>query len=776
MLKPTLTFIGIFFFCSLLAQIPEFKQNYTPLTSSGQLPEIYTRSASEKASQDLQSLDNTRGVKNRSEKRKFYLSSNFHQDRLLRSGRLLFNDPVSVFVNRVADKAFKDLPEIRKQIRIYVVKSEVVNAYCFDNGIILVNTGLVAQLDNEAQLAFILCHEASHFIKKHSIENYVHQATRRGRYTTNVDMEDYKYSQDAELEADVQGVKYYKSSHYTYKGIVGAFNVLKYSYLPFDEIVFNKTFFEDSNLVFANNLFLKEIAPIKKDEDYDDEKSSHPNIKKRKEAVGKELGEFSDEGREKFLVDQNEFYRVRELARFESCRLGLLNRDYARCVYNCYMLMKKYPENIYLKTTLGKALFEIAALKAPKVSEYHNVLTLDLVDNSKGDNIDLDYSSKEGNSQQVYHLFNKLNALQSSVLALNYNWKLRKELNGKDVSVNRLCDSLFILMAVNNETGLAYFNRLTRRQYANSLKPQPVSKDSAAAPPAKKFTSLADMDDTEADSKTKRIETQNETSKVLLNSDSVAAAKLELYFDQYAFADFFKDTAFVARYKKAVDVQDRVREKRKMEWRKPEKNKGGLGVDRIVILDPFYMKLSERGGGGIRYFASDEKLASYGNILKHNAGLAGLDFDYIDSRTIKKDEMERYNDYTLLNDWMTEFLNHDFNPNTLVLNNDATARLKEKYNTRYVLWSGVINVKIKKENLGLAVLGTLLIYPAVFTIPYLLRKEEKTYYVSVLFDLAANKMQFYHTVALRMSDTHDFLNAFVYDTMLSIKQAPKYKH
>lgn len=777
MAKRILIFLFSFTFSFFYSQIEDYKSNYTPILSTGKLPEIYTRSASEKANADLSALNKTSGVSNRSAKEKFYLNSNFSQDRLLRSGKLLFNDPVSSFVNQVADEVFKNNQTLRKQLQIYVVKSDVVNAYCFDNGLILVNLGLIAQLDNEAQLAFILSHEASHFVKKHSLESYVYKNTSRRKFSTTVDWDEYKYSQESELEADIQGVKFFKESKYSYKGIPGSFNVLKYSYLPFDEIAFDKTFFEDSNLVFPNEFFLKQTAPIKKEEDYEDSKSTHPNIKKRKEAVGKELGEFSDDGREKFLVDQNQFYKVREMARFELCKIGLLDRDYAACIYNCYLLQKKYPKNEFLKATIGKVLFEVAALKSPENWNYHKTLSLDVLDNSESKTIYYDYDAKEGNSQQVYHLLNKLDATQSTILALNYNWKLRKELKESNTTINRLCDSLFVLLALNNEKDITYFNRTKRIDFINDQKGTKTNTGVDSTKKNTKLTSLADIDEADNDSKAKRIETiKNDTETKNANKDSLLALKLDLNFDKYVFAEFLNDPLFVSKYKAAVALNEQVKENgKKLKPAETVVNKGGLGIQKIVILDPFYLKFDQRNGGNIRYFDSDKKLDEYNTILKENAQLSGIEFDYVDSKSLKSEDIDRYNDYTIFNDWMGEFLNHNFSANALVLNNDAAKILKEKYKTKYVLWTGVIGVKVRKQNIGMAVLGTFLFYPAVFTIPYLAKKEELTYYVAVLYNLEDNKLQYYQTINMRMSDTRDFLNSFVYDTMIKIKKDPKFK-
>ncbi len=62
-------------------------------------------------------------------------------------------------------------------LRIYVVNDATSNALCAPNGMILVWTGLLLRAQNEAELAFVLGHEISHYIKRHSLLNF--EKTRR---------------------------------------------------------------------------------------------------------------------------------------------------------------------------------------------------------------------------------------------------------------------------------------------------------------------------------------------------------------------------------------------------------------------------------------------------------------------------------------------------------------------------------------------------------------------------------------------------------------------
>lgn len=60
-------------------------------------------------------------------------------------------------------------PEFQGRLRVYVLKSPSLNAFALPNGSIYFNLGLLATLQNEAQLATILAHEGAHFVHRHSL-------------------------------------------------------------------------------------------------------------------------------------------------------------------------------------------------------------------------------------------------------------------------------------------------------------------------------------------------------------------------------------------------------------------------------------------------------------------------------------------------------------------------------------------------------------------------------------------------------------------------------
>jgi beta-barrel assembly-enhancing protease len=57
-------------------------------------------------------------------------------------------------------------------LRVYVIDQPVWNAFMAPNGASAVYTGLMLRMDNEAQFACVVGHEAGHFIQNHSLESF----------------------------------------------------------------------------------------------------------------------------------------------------------------------------------------------------------------------------------------------------------------------------------------------------------------------------------------------------------------------------------------------------------------------------------------------------------------------------------------------------------------------------------------------------------------------------------------------------------------------------
>jgi hypothetical protein len=111
-------------------------------------------------------------------------------------------------------------------LRIYLMHDASLNASMLPSGMMIVNTGLLARVRDEAQLAAVLGHEAGHYFRKHALD--LHRDSRRksamataaasalNSYTESyggwslinqaILMSGYRFSRDLESEADAYGL------------------------------------------------------------------------------------------------------------------------------------------------------------------------------------------------------------------------------------------------------------------------------------------------------------------------------------------------------------------------------------------------------------------------------------------------------------------------------------------------------------------------------------------------------------------------------------------
>jgi predicted Zn-dependent protease len=69
---------------------------------------------------------------------------------------------------------------------ITVLRDPTLNAFAMPNGRIYVHTGLLARLDNEAQLAMILGHEITHVTKRHALRSALYAQNPQALFTVPV--------------------------------------------------------------------------------------------------------------------------------------------------------------------------------------------------------------------------------------------------------------------------------------------------------------------------------------------------------------------------------------------------------------------------------------------------------------------------------------------------------------------------------------------------------------------------------------------------------------
>ncbi len=127
-------------------------------------------------------------------------------------------------------------------IRITVVKNDIVNAFALPGGHIVVYTGLLKELRTYPELAALLSHEFVHVNNKHSTKSIFRKLGSRvflsllfGKFgsvtSVMIDQADkfksLKYSRGLEKEADIEGLSILKERKIDPEGFVSLFRHLK---------------------------------------------------------------------------------------------------------------------------------------------------------------------------------------------------------------------------------------------------------------------------------------------------------------------------------------------------------------------------------------------------------------------------------------------------------------------------------------------------------------------------------------------------------------------
>ena len=86
------------------------------------------------------------------------------------SGFLYYEPELDSYLNQIVSKlrAHSIAPDFPIQIKI--LKDPNLNAFAYPNGVIYIHTGILARMDNEAQLAALISHEMTHCTHRHTLK------------------------------------------------------------------------------------------------------------------------------------------------------------------------------------------------------------------------------------------------------------------------------------------------------------------------------------------------------------------------------------------------------------------------------------------------------------------------------------------------------------------------------------------------------------------------------------------------------------------------------
>lgn len=699
MISKKIYFLALCLFISIISLAQDF-DNYQPSRSQSPLPDGFLTTSTAKYKEAVLSDQAKNGTLSKS-RHEFHLQTSFVLDELVKSGQLIFNDEMSKYVNKVLDNILKDNPELRKRIQVYMIRSASVNAFASDRAEIFVNVGLLANINNEAELAFILCHEVQHIIHKHNLQTFIEfddfgNVQQKKNYDKIV--EKHSYEKDLEREADKKGLELFLKSGYSVKAAEGVFDVLSLTHVPYANDSFKISYFENDYIKFLDYTPIKEINKIKPIENDDDKHSTHPSLKERRKAFQESTRENGAQG-VLFMQPKSKFEHVQKIARFDLCDILVANRTYGAALYHSFLLLNRFPENSYAEKNIAKSLYGYA--------QYINRLKY------KNESTDIDDDkiyNLEGQMQLVLHFLDRLTQKELNVLAGRYCWELSKKYPN---------DLALQLMARDMIEDIVIFP---------VEKPEEFFKTEVM--PNEGFISFAPYGFGDL--------MQDSLFLKWLENGKYYRKDLEKRYEEnekLSYKDYYNKSR---KERRAIRRANKT--KRKADNKK-KKEGVYLGIDRALFVNPMYLQVKINNGedklelkkAEVRQLKMKQWIEDFGNDL-------GMETVVLDGKQLNDtSNIAAYNDMATIDRWVTELLSNDMY--MISSNYNDVRSVLKKYNTSTIVYTGAFSVNFVKEY-GLMSLYTNLIFALTPFMPLItsatLTQFHQSMYFTLVFDFNKN--------------------------------------
>jgi hypothetical protein len=699
-------------------------ENFSKLKAEGPIPDFFVKFLDEKISDDDEKLKNDKSIskKNAAD---FSAITNYKLQQLIHGGKVLYGDPLTNYANGVLDKLTAASDENLDYVQLYTLKSNEVNAFATHQGVIFITVGLIGQLENEAQLAFILAHELTHVIEKHNQLSYEHtqNLVKNARYGDESISDYYKYSKDNEEDADRAGFNLAIKAGYNAEALNKTFTILLYSYLPIDEQTVDLSFLENEHFNIGKNLKIAEesINNISAEEDIDDEFNTHPNIStRRKNVYNIFTANKNEEGSKVYLYGtEKEFLDLRTLARFEMMNIFIQRADYVKGLYHSFILRKVYPENAFLINSQSMMWYGLSAFQNRSASKSYS----------------LSYNKQEGEIQHLYYFLKKLSKDELSTLATQQIWQ-----NSIAHPENEFLTTLRTVVLLDFVSFLD--NELSS---FGSEAPKPI--DAQANETSDEELSKYDKIAKKRDNDNKQNDFHYSLLNVINNKDFILA---------------------VDEAKAKLDDKEKLQDELKEQSRKPKKST--LDIPSLIMTTPNFYTQDNRKSAKSNLKKNDLTEGKLVNLVKENAEKLDIKLSFIDNFRDQNFTTENYNEFSQLYDYLSERLQFeglDFLP----YNAQYIGPITKTYNSHYIGLVGIYTeIEKRPFNAGYALVSALTLYPFPLYLKWQLSADKSTNYGFFIMNLETHNPAFSSTKYFNADMNIHLQNAHIYNSLNQIKQ------
>ena len=230
-----------------------------------------------------------------------------------------------------------------------------------------------------------------------------------------------------------------------------------------------------------------------------------------------------------------------------------------------------------------------------------------------------------------------------------------------------------------------------------------------------------------------------------------------------------------AAQKRNDDYVEREREvtssKSKKALKRQRKRGLRLGIPKVVIVNPFYLKLDERKDNAMQYIATEEGQERFRGLIREVGAKADLKTTFLDVSDLRETQTDAFNDIRFLNEWFAEQVHHYDLSLTPGYDQERINAIAKKYGTDYFLWTGVVSLREKNRSGLYLIPASLLFLP---TMPLAIYAAAKPKYdmlhYAILYDVRTGRRQVLKFDEFKRRDADAVVKAHLYDTFSQIKR------
>lgn len=358
----------------------QLQDNYRPLPVFDTIPPDLERMLKNRLSEDQQRVGESGRVgsyiRTMQEKRTEAIIRTVNADLLILDGDL------QNYLQEILEKIYAANPQLPRETRVFPYRSEIPNALSFGEGTLSLMLGLLARLESEDQIAFVLCHELAHYHTRHADTrmrdlarlNYDKDLKRRinsitssqyDRYTRlrqlykELSLEVSQHSRSHEAEADSIGLSYYLKTTYSRRAPLRCMQILdRADSSAFNGVINLKALFDFPSYRFKDNWSqYQKSTTWHASVEMNDTTRTHPDCQSRFRSLQRQLGIFDSDSA---LLNAGSTPNHWQAASFFELVNSLHHLEqYGKSLFLSLNLVQQYPHNTWLHAMIGRNLYRL---------------------------------------------------------------------------------------------------------------------------------------------------------------------------------------------------------------------------------------------------------------------------------------------------------------------------------------------------------------------------------------------------------------------------------